>query len=132
MKNILALDDDPAILACIRMAVKSQGYHCTTTSSFQEFFDLLQRQPVDLVMLDVCMPQKDGFEVLRTLRVDLKIPVLFVTGYAGVFTFESHALQELWEKEFSEGNTDILYKPFSMDNLFAKIEGLIGPAKDPP
>ena len=109
-----------------------RGYQCTTTSNFQEFFDHLQHQPVDLVLLDVCMPQKDGFEVLRTLRLEKKVPVLFVTGYAGVFTLESNALLDLWQQEFAEGNTDILYKPFTIENLYAKIEGLIGPCEDPP
>ncbi|MEI6210045.1 MAG: response regulator [bacterium] len=130
MKNILALDDDPEILKCLKLALDTRGFQCTTTDNYQTFFDIFKQQHFDLVLLDVRMPRKSGFDVLKTLRHKKKTPVLFITAYAGSFTLESQSVLDMWQKEFADGNTDILYKPFTLASLYEKVEALIGPAEE--
>ena len=130
MKNILALDDDPEILKCLKLALDKRGFQCTTTDNYQTFFDIFKQQPFDLVLLDVRMPRKSGFDVLKTLRHKKKTPALFITAYAGSFTLESQSVLNMWQKEFADGNTDILYKPFTLASLYEKVEALIGPAEE--
>lgn len=130
MKTILALDDDPEILKCIKFALDDRGFQCTTTTDYKDFFKVFQSQSFDLVLLDVRMPRKSGFDVLKKLRHARKTPVLFVTAYSGSFTLESKSVLDLWQKEFADGNTDILYKPFTLANLFEKVEALIGQAAE--
>jgi hypothetical protein len=59
-----------------------------------------------------------------------KIPVLFVTAYPKSFTAASDEVVEMWRKNFADGTTDIIYKPFDLPTLFEKVEALIGTADD--
>jgi FixJ family two-component response regulator len=78
-------------------------------------------------MLDVRMPQTDGFMIFKELKKqDRKLPVLFVTAYPKSFTMKSDEMVELWTRDFIDGNTDILYKPFNVEILYEKVESLIG------
>lgn len=128
MKTVLALDDDPEILKCIKLALESRGFQCTTKTDYNEFFELIHAHSFDLVILDVRMPQHSGFEVLKKLRHNRTTPVLFVTAYSGSFTLKSKNVLDLWKQEFADGNTDILYKPFTLASLTEKVEALIGTA----
>ncbi len=84
----------------------------------------------DVVLLDIRMPKKSGFEIYNEIRQFRKIPVLFVTAYPKSFTGKSNEVVKMWQNEFSDGTTDIIYKPFSLTTLFEKVEGLIGKADD--
>ena len=83
----------------------------------------------DLILLDINMPKKNGFEIYNELMEFKKIPVLFVTAYPRSFNAEQDDVFKMWESEFSEGATDIVYKPFHMDTLFEKVESMIGTAE---
>ena len=72
------------------------------------------------------MPGKDGFEIYNEFRGVRKIPVIFVTAYPGSFDADSEAVVEMWQNEFADGTTDIIYKPFDLEVLFEKVENLIG------
>jgi len=130
MKKILALDDDPEILKCLKVALEQRGFAATTCSNFTDFTRLFHDQSPDLVLVDIRMPGKNGFEVVKKLREWKNIPVLFVTAYSGSFTLESKPVLELWRTEFSGGLIDILYKPFDIATLYEKVESLIGKAGD--
>jgi len=130
MKTILAIDDEPAILECFQEAFGRKGYTILITTNPADGLNTLKEKEIDLVLLDIMMPEKDGFDVYGELRKHRKIPVLFVTAYPKSFTKESDRVAKLWMDEFSEGTTDIIYKPFTLDDLFAKVEGLIGQAQD--
>lgn len=130
MKTILALDDDPEILKCVKIALSCRGYHCTTTTNSADFVKTFQRQAFGLVLLDVLMPGRDGFDVLKEIRRDRNTPVLFITACFDSFTLKSENFLALWRKEFADGDTDILYKPFALARLYEKVEALIGPAQE--
>lgn len=127
MKKILTLDDDPQVLQCIKAALDVKGCQTFITTDFNIFFKLFREQEIDLVILDICMPGKNGFEVFKELCQEKHPPVLFITAYSGSFSAESKMVMDLWENEFADGTTDILYKPFTLGLLYKKVDSLIGP-----
>jgi len=130
VKTILAIDDDPEILKCYKIALENRKFKIEITSDSSAFFQYLKANPVDMVILDVRMPQKNGFDVFKELRAHKNLPVLFVTAYSGSFSLESEPMRAMWEEDFSDGTTDILYKPFTLNDLYEKVEGLIGSSGD--
>ncbi|HPA78561.1 MAG TPA: response regulator [Kiritimatiellia bacterium] len=128
MRKILSVDDDDAILRCFQRALDGRGYKVFVTTDPAEVSKILEEHELDLVMLDIHMPKKDGFEIFQELkRQKKKLPVLFVTAYPKSFSMEDQKVLELWQNEFADGNTDVLYKPFKLERLFEKVESLIGP-----
>lgn len=131
MKRILAVDDDPVILMTLQSALQQKGYQVVTTTDPGGVGGMLIGHEFDLVMLDVCMPAKSGFEVFGELKKKTpSLKVLFVTGFPDVFSVRSEPVLEMWQKDFADGETDIIYKPFPLEVLYAKVEGLIGLAND--
>lgn len=131
MKKIVSIDDEPAMLKCMSQALESRGYELIITSDPEEGLSILKkRDDICLAMLDVRMPKISGFDIYKELRKFKPIPVLFVTAYPRWFNADSDEIAHMWEKEFSEGTTDIIYKPFDLQALFEKVEGLVGEPKD--
>lgn len=129
MKKILSIDDDPQILKAFESAIQQKGYEILTTTDPNEVGKILSEHSIDLVMLDVRMPQKSGFDVFRELKKkNKKLKVLFVTAYPKSFSVRNDDMLKMWKQDFADGETDIMYKPFVLDVLYQKIEGLIGPA----
>lgn len=130
-KKIVSIDDQPAVLRCLEQALNGQGYQLVVTSNPDEGLKILKEDPdVCLALLDIRMPKKNGFDIYRELREVRKLPVLFVTAYPGSFTTHADDVVEMWENEFADGTTDIIYKPFDLAVLFEKVEALIGKAND--
>ena len=129
MRKILSVDDDPNILKAIETALRQKGYGILTTTDPNEVGNILSKNDIDLVMLDVRMPQKSGFDVFRELKkITPKLKVLFITAYPKSFSVRNEDMLKMWQQDFADGETDIMYKPFVLDVLYQKIEGLIGPA----
>lgn len=82
-KKILAVDDEKNIRTLIEMNLKRAGYDVITASDGDEALEKIHKENPDLVVLDVMMPRKDGFEVLRLLRADIAtmdLPVIMLTA----------------------------------------------------
>jgi len=132
MKKVLSIDDEPMILECIREALSQAGYEIQTTTDPRAGLERLKSdEAFDLALLDVKMPGMSGFEVYRAYRKVRKIPAIFVTAYPGSFNASSDEVVAMWSEEFADGTTDIVYKPFDLDALLAKIEALIGGPEGP-
>lgn len=129
MKTILSIDDEAAILSCFSDALQTRGYAVRTTTDPDKGIRII-REDADLclVMLDVKMPGKNGFEIYEEFKQFRDLPVLFVTAYPKSFTSESDQITRMWQEQFADGTTDILYKPFDLMTLFEKVAGLIGDA----
>lgn len=125
-KSILAIDDDPAVLETLERLLQKKGYHVFATSDSKDAFKVIKSHNIDLVVLDVQMPEKDGFEVYREIKEYQNIPVLFATGHPNAFAVGSQASVDLLQNEFITGKTDIIYKPFDFETLCEKVESLIG------
>jgi|GEM_PF-2521933 len=127
MKKIVSIDDEPMMLKCLEKALNSYGYSLFTTSDPNEGIKMIKDDPsVCLVLLDVKMPKKNGFEIYKEILQSRKIPVLFVTAYPKSFTKSSDEVVQMWKTGFADGTTDIIYKPFDLNSLYEKVEGLIG------
>lgn len=129
MKRIVAIDDEPEILKCLENALQTKGYTLTITNDPEAGLEILKNEEnISLALLDIRMPRKNGFEIYRELRKVRKLPVLFVTAYTRSFSTKSDEVVDMWQNEFADGTTDIIYKPFTLEALFEKVEALIGEA----
>lgn len=127
MKKLLAIDDEPPILRCLQKALQTKGYDLIVTNDPFEGLDMLRTDDdIVLALLDVKMPRKNGFEIYREMREFRKIPVLFVTAFPKSFDAKNDEIVTMWQTQFADGTTDIIYKPFSLEKLYEKVEGLIG------
>ncbi len=126
MKTILSIDDDPWVLETLKDALTPKGYQVITTTSSAEAMQLLSQQKIDLVLLDLGMPDKNGFVLYRELVALQQVPVMFISGCSRSFGADSEEFLSLWTNEFLNGTTDILYKPFNLELLYGKVEALIG------
>jgi DNA-binding response OmpR family regulator len=131
MKTIVSIDDETDILRCFQDALQYRGYRVLTASDPDTGIALVRTTPeVQLLLLDIKMPKKDGFAVYREIRAFRRLPVLFITAYPKSFNADSDEIVTLWREEFADGTTDILYKPFGLETLYSKVESLIGTAAD--
>ena len=118
MKNrkILVVDDEDDILQFLELVLREKAYEVVTASSGQEALTRAQIERPDLVLLDIMMPQMDGWEVLKLLRVDEEtahIPVAMLSAR----TEAKDRVQGL-----QEGAIDYICEPFALHELLAKIE----------
>ena len=125
-RTILVVDDEPHIVRFTAMNLEVEGFRVETAGNGLEALEVLdQRGPVDLVVLDVMMPELDGFETLRRIREQSSVPVIFVT----VRGDEADRVAGL-----DLGADDYLTKPFSPRELISRIRALFRriEATDPP
>jgi DNA-binding response OmpR family regulator len=118
MKKILVVDDEDDILHFLELVLKEKGYHVATASGGHEALTKAQLERPDLILLDIMMPQMDGWEVLKLLRVDpetARIPVAMLSAR----TEAKDRVQGL-----QEGAIDYICKPFSLLELLGKVEAI--------
>ncbi|HEY0670704.1 MAG TPA: sigma-54 dependent transcriptional regulator [Longimicrobiales bacterium] len=85
--RVLAVDDEQVVCESIRRVLSLEGYAVTTTASAREGLELVRKQPFDLILLDIKMPEIDGIEFLREARsISPEAEVLIITGYATIET----------------------------------------------
>ncbi|RME29239.1 MAG: response regulator [Deltaproteobacteria bacterium] len=118
--TILHVDDDPAIREIVRLLLeKIGGFAVTSVASGQEALAIVQRQPPDLVLLDVMMPGMSGPETLQALRdrqEHASLPVVFLT--AKVLQSEMEQLARL-------DPAGIIQKPFRGEDLVSKVRQVL-------
>jgi CheY-like chemotaxis protein len=127
-KTVLCVDDEEGVLQCLETMLSVQGYDVVTTQSVSEAETTLRSRRIDLIVLDVSMPDADGREACGRLRAEARTPVLFLTGQVDSFDPKCELAAEVLANEFSDGEVDVLYKPFSLAEIGSKIENLIGEA----
>jgi len=110
--RILVVDDEPQILRALRAALKGHGYDVQTAADGEEALDLLALHPPDVVILDLVMPGKSGFDVVREVRTWSALPIIVLSA-RGEDRDKVTALDL--------GADDYLTKPFSMNELLARI-----------
>jgi PleD family two-component response regulator len=114
--NILVVDDTPANLQVLSGMLKDRGYKVRPVPGGKLALLAARRDPPDLILLDINMPEMNGYEVCDRLKADdaLKgIPVIFIS-----------ALTEQLDKvkAFAIGGVDYITKPFQMEELHARVE----------
>ena len=84
-KRILVVDDDDTVLSFLTFALKEDGFQVLEAPSAERGLELLKSSIPDLILLDIMLPQMDGFELCQKIREDArfaKTPILFITAYA--------------------------------------------------
>lgn len=115
--TILIVDDDEKIVSMLRRGLAFEGYEVQTASNGAEGLSKLMDKEPDIVVLDVMMPQIDGFEVCRRLReAGSKVPVLMLTAKDEV---QSRVTG------LDTGADDYLVKPFALEELLARVRALL-------
>jgi DNA-binding response OmpR family regulator len=115
--TILIVEDEYAVARGIQYALEQEGYDVTVARKGSEGLDFATRQAPDLVILDVRLPDMDGFEVLRRLRgAGNKAPVMFLTA-------RDEEMDKVVGLEL--GADDYLGKPFGLRELMSRIKALL-------
>ena len=115
-REILIIDDDADLSMIISDMLSDQGYSVTCSGSSEEAFALLSDRTFHLILLDINLPDAEGFDVCRELRRVSEVPVIF----ASARTSETDRVTGL-----DLGGDDYIPKPFSMKELLSRINALI-------
>jgi DNA-binding response OmpR family regulator len=122
-ERILAIDDDYLLLQLIQRSLESAGYEVTIALNGESGLQQLRKSPPHLVILDVMMPQMDGWEICRRIRDLSTVPVIMLTALG------SH--QDI-VKGLKMGADDYLVKPFHPEELQARVEAVLRRMRMPP
>lgn len=118
-KKILAVDDEPNILMSIEFILEMEGYDVHIAHDGDEALEMAEHVRPDLILLDINMPRKDGYEVCRILRERKDMDDTRVI----MLTAKGQALER--KKGLEIGANDYVTKPFSADELLAAIRNCI-------
>ena len=121
MLNILVVEDDKNTRKLITTILKNYGYATIEATNGLEALDVLDHNHVDLMVLDVMMPQMDGYELAQTLRdAGSQMPMLMLSAKSNV--------QDI-KQGFVVGIDDYLTKPFDFEELLLRIKALLRRSK---
>lgn len=115
--HILLVEDEPFLAKVIKDSLEQQHYLVTHVGDGRSAYRLIQQEAFSLYLVDVMLPQTDGFTLVKQIRtLGSQVPVLFLTART--------ATKDLIEGYESGGN-DYLKKPFSLDELFLRVNELL-------
>ena len=115
--TLLIADDDPVALALLAEVLAGEGYAVRAASGGAACLELAAREPVELAIVDLRMPDMDGLEVIRRLAVIRPgIPIIILTAFAGIDT----AIEAI-----RSGATDYLSKPFRMEQITIAVRRIL-------
>ena len=115
-ESILVVEDEDRIRNIIRDYLTAHGLDCDLARDGEEALDLLRDHDYDAILLDVFMPNLDGFQVCRAVRERSQVPILFLTALGN----EEDVL-----RGYALGGDDYVTKPFSLAVLLAKTRAVI-------
>lgn len=115
--KILLVEDDPNLGTLLSEYLVAKGHDCTLKTNGQEGFEAFVKGTFDFLILDVMMPVKDGFTMAADVRgIDKEVPILFLTA---------KSLKEDTLQGFNVGGDDYMTKPFSMEELLARMNAIL-------
>ena len=80
MYNILICDDDPDIVAALKIYLSAEGYHVIPAYTGAEALEIVRRETVHLILMDIMMPKMNGLEATAAIRKESNVPILFLTA----------------------------------------------------
>jgi two-component system phosphate regulon response regulator PhoB len=118
-QRILVVDDEPEAVELVEFNLKQAGYNVSTAADGAEALKKARAQTPDLIVLDVMLPEMDGFEICKTLRLDAataKVPIIMLTAKAA-------EIDRVLGLEL--GADDYLTKPFSPRELMLRVKKML-------
>jgi DNA-binding response OmpR family regulator len=118
-QSVLVVDDEPNILLSLQFLMKNAGYEVRTAKDGDEALAELERGVPDLILLDVMMPKRDGFEVCQRIRGHPQwkvVPIIMLTA-------RGRPIER--EKGLALGANDYITKPFSTKAVIARVEAVL-------
>ncbi|MEA4966324.1 MAG: response regulator transcription factor [Oscillospiraceae bacterium] len=116
MNKIMVVDDDPNIRELIRLILKKEGFEALESGDGVDALEKLENSKVDLIVLDIMMPNMDGWEFCKEVRKFCEVPILMLTA-------KGETSQKV--KGFELGADDYLTKPFDPTELTARVKALL-------
>lgn len=122
--KILYVEDELSLGKIVRESLESRGYNVIMESDGSKVIDQFKKTKPDICVLDVMLPNKDGFTIADEIRLlNEQVPIIFLTA---------RTQTEDIIKGFSRGGNDYLRKPFSMEELIVRIQNLLQIMSDYP
>lgn len=115
-KRILIVDDDPKLIELLRVAFERSGFSVVSANNGLQGERVFRSNPVDLVILDIMMPQRDGFELCRDLRALSNVPIIMLTARGEVDDVV---------KGLELGADDYISKPFNLKEVIARVQSAL-------
>ena len=115
--RILTVEDDERIRTAVKLALEDEGWNVAEADTGEVALESFQREPTDVVLIDIMLPGIDGFEVCRSIRRISDVPIVMVTARA-----DTHDVVAGLEA----GADDYLTKPFAPKELSARIRAFSG------
>jgi two-component system cell cycle response regulator DivK len=121
-KNILCIEDNPDNMLLVKRVLTARGYCLLEAKNGAEGLTVAGSQSVDLVLLDINLPDLDGYEVARRLRSYAGKPEL---AYVPIIAITANALKGDAEKALEAGCDVYMSKPINIRELWARVEGFL-------
>jgi len=128
LANILIVDDDPDVREAVKIVLETQPYELTFASNGEECLEQVKKNTPDLIILDLLMPKKDGFEVIKELRGCQsypRIPILVLT----VVKKEAAGRRYELETALRMDVDDYIEKPIQPDDLIDRVKRILARRK---
>ena len=122
--RILVVDDEPKILRFVRLMLHTFGFEVLLASGGEQALKMAEEEHPDLMILDIFMPDPDGFEVLRRRR---SLEEKTACAQLPIIAFSAH--NSIAGQALELGANDFIGKPFLPEELARKVKGLVGGAK---
>jgi two-component system, cell cycle response regulator DivK len=120
-KNILYVEDNPDNMMLVQRALEARGYRLLKAMNGLSGVDLAEREEVDLILLDINLPDIDGYEVARRLRHSSKVSLL----HTPIIAITANALKGDAEKALEAGCDVYMSKPINIRELWARVEAFV-------
>ncbi|KAA0965308.1 response regulator transcription factor [Sporosarcina sp. ANT_H38] len=116
MRTILLVDDEQRMLDLIELFLIPHGFRCIKETSGQKAIEILNQKKISLVLLDIMMPEIDGWEVCRKIREFSEVPIIMLTARSDKIDLV---------KGLDTGADDYITKPFDEGELVARVNALL-------
>ncbi len=120
-KNVLYIEDNPDNMVLVQRALESRGYILLKAENGEKGISMAESEDVDLILLDINLPDIDGYEVARRIRASAK-PAL---AYTPLIAITANALKGDAEKALTAGCDLYMSKPINIRELWARVESFL-------
>ena len=119
--NILYVEDNPDNMTLVQRALEARGYRLLKAETGLRGVEIAEREDVDLILLDINLPDIDGYEVARRIRKSSKLPLVRVP----IIAITANALKGDAEKALESGCDVYMSKPINIRELWARVEAFV-------